>query len=274
MNKAVGDDLADVRQSLSDLLEDMADEEGVELKSAKPATMLSKLIRRLHMRSSQKKVAILIDEYDAPIVKHLKDSAKADKVREALKDFYGVLKTNDEMIGHIFVTGVSRFTKTSIFSELNNLEDITLDQRFSAICGLTEADLDDLLAEHQDRTLATLVENGTMLPNSSVDDLRRLIRDWYDGYSWDGEHRVYNPWSVLKFFNQAKIGSHWYETGSPTFIRELGRSSQFSFDLSKKLPDITESDNAIDNIASINSSVLMFQAGYLTLNSGVFLAPT
>jgi hypothetical protein len=229
-----------------------------------PSIMFETLLILLFKKYGQK-VAVLIDEYDAPIIEHIHDSAKADEFRSALKRFYGLLKTYDEVIGHIFITGVSRFTKTSIFSELNNLRDITLDREFASICGLSKDDLEDLIAERGELTLKTLTGLKDMSEGSDVNDLRSLIDQWYDGYSWDGLTRVYNPWSVLNFLASAKFIGHWYDTGTPTFLVELVSRGKISFDLSAEMPSIRDSDNVIGKIASLNPAIIMFQTGYLTI---------
>jgi hypothetical protein len=226
---------------------------------------LQNSIELLYGKYDKTKVAILIDEYDAPIVEHLRNPVMADEIRKELNSFYGVLNTSEEWIGHLFITGISRFTKASIFPELNNLTDITLDDEFATICGLTEADLLDLLGEYQDKTLATLIKYGSMPPGSTGDDFRELIEEWYDGYSWDGKTKVYNPWAILKFLDDAKIGHHWCQTDSPSFLIELGHSGQVPFNFSKELPNINESTNAIDNMALLDPAVLLFQTGYLTI---------
>jgi hypothetical protein len=266
MNGVVSKDWANIEIRLSNLLKELAAIEDVKLNKTLPADMFKMLIRRLYFKYNKTKVAILIDEYDAPILRHITNPFIADEIRQELRDFYGVLKTSGRMIGHIFITGVSRFTKASIFSELNNLTDITVDDEFATICGLTEADLVDLLGEYQDQTLAALIKNGTIPPRSTGKKLRKLIDDWYDGYSWDGITKVYNPWSVLSFFAKAKIEEYWYETGSPSFLIELGRSGQVPFDLSKELPIFSQSSNAIDSINLIDPAVLLFQTGYLTID--------
>ncbi|MDR1870541.1 MAG: AAA family ATPase [Deltaproteobacteria bacterium] len=120
------------------------------------------------------------------------------------------------------MTGVSRFTQTSIFSEPNNLNDITFDSAYAAICGLAAADLEALLSDREGAILADLIEKGILFPGSGGHDLRNLIGVWRDGYSWDGETRVYNPWAILNFFVEAKVFSHWIESGSPSFWRDLG----------------------------------------------------
>ncbi|MDR1873153.1 MAG: AAA family ATPase, partial [Deltaproteobacteria bacterium] len=191
MNKAIGDDIAEVEKKLSNMLLFAAKLAGIKLEKDDPADMLSWLILEFFVNHGQKeKVAILIDEYDAPIVERLVDPPLAEKIRVALRKFYGRLKTNSEMIGHIFITGVSRFTQTSIFSELNNLKDLTFNRKYAAICGLTAADLEDLLSDREERTLELLIEEGYLPLGSDGRDLRRTIQDWYDGYTWDGKTRV------------------------------------------------------------------------------------
>jgi hypothetical protein len=266
MNGVVGDDPAEMNSNLSDLLEELASLEGLELKNSKPAAMFRRLITKLYTKYKKTKVAILIDEYDAPIIYHITNPEMADLIRKQLKKFYGVLKSSDEMIGHIFITGISRFTKTSLISELNNLDDITFSREYATICGLTEENLSEILVDYQDTTLETLIKFGSMPPGSTGEKLRELIEDWYDGYSWDGITNVYNPWSVFKFFREAKIGAHWCYTGSPSFLVALGSSGQVSFDFKKELPTITELSNEIDRIDLIDPAVLLFQTGYLTID--------
>jgi hypothetical protein len=264
MNMAVDDDLAAMEVMLTFMLNEIAVREMVKLNGTTSRARFVSLIGRLHKKYGQM-VAILIDEYDAPIVRHILDPAKADGFRGALATFYGLLKTSVDMIGHVFLTGVSRFTKASIFPELNNLEDLTLDSEFATICGLTETDLEDILADQQDRTLAAMIENGVMPQGSTGADLRQLIKNWYYGYSWDGKTRVYNPWSVFLSLKKAEIASYWYMSGSPTFLIELLRSKKIHYNFSQKSVEFNAEKNAIDSISDLNSAALMFQAGYLTI---------
>jgi hypothetical protein len=265
MNSVTGPDIETIEFRITKRLKRLAKREKIDLEVTSPVEMFLDFINLLYDKYEDTKVAILIDEYDAPILDHLNDPDKADKIRLYLRDFYGVLKTSDSMIGHIFVTGISRFTQTSMFSKLNNLTDITFNEKYATICGLTEADLDDLARDYQDKTLAALIENANISPGSSRVDLKKLIEEWYDGYSWDGKSRVFNPWSVLTFFERAKIDDYWYRTGTPNFLIELTRSGRLDFDLSKELPPISESKNVIDKIDELDPTVLMFQAGYLTI---------
>jgi hypothetical protein len=162
MNVVGGNDVTTMNRNLSKRMVNLAILDDIVLmEDDTPSIMLETLLILLFKKYGQK-VAVLIDEYDAPIIEHIHDSAKADEFRIALKRFFGVLKTYGEVIGHIFITGVSRFTKTSIFSELNNLRDITLESEFSSICGLTGTDLEDLLVELGDSTLKTLIGKQRM----------------------------------------------------------------------------------------------------------------
>ena len=157
------------------------------------------LIETLHRRTGQR-VAVLIDEYDKPILDALGIPELARSHREALRGLYGNIKFCDAHIKFSLVTGVSKFSKVSLFSDLNNLNDITLDPRYSAICGYTEADVDTVFA-----------------PELTGLD-RDEIRDWYNGSGWLGEEKVYNPFDILLLFDSRKFGAWWFETGTPTFL--------------------------------------------------------
>lgn len=149
------------------------------------------------------KVVILVDEYDKPILDNLSDSAKAISIRNELRDFYGVIKDSDAHIHFAMLTGVSKFSKINLFSGLNNLYDVTLDERFSALCGYTQTELESVFA-----------------PELEQVDLEEL-KKWYNGYNWTGE-AVYNPFDVLLFLNNPKklYKNYWIETGNATFLMD------------------------------------------------------
>ena len=144
---------------------------------------------------------VLVDEYDRPIVDALDDAEVAKKNRAFLRGVYGVVKDYDAMIRFSFFTGVTKFSKTSIFSDLNNLTDITLNPDFAAICGYTEDDLDTVFA-------------------AELEGLDRgAIRDWYNGYRWLGEDTLYNPFGLLQLFQTRRFRPYWFESGTPAFCR-------------------------------------------------------
>ena len=162
---------------------------------------LRNILRRVHQKTGQQ-VVVLVDEYDKPILDGLPDLDQAHANRDYLQGFYGIIKGSAAHVRFVFVTGVSMFSKVSLFSGLNNLKDISLDPRFATICGYTDADIDTVFAPELD----------------GLD--RDEIRSWYNGYNWRGTARLYNPFDVLLLFNDREFEPYWFETGSPTFLFE------------------------------------------------------
>ena len=202
------------------------------------------LIRQLAEQAGQR-VVVLIDEYDKPILDRIEDREKAIEIREVLKDFYSVIKDSDAFIRFAFLTGVSKFSKVSLFSGLNNLEDITLTPAYSSICGYTDADVDTVFAPE--------------LPGLDRSEIRR----WYNGYNWLGES-VYNPFDLLLLFRNREFRPWWFETGTPTFlIKLLAERGFFTPDLQRLYAG--EQLLSTFDVNHIASEALLFQTGYLTL---------
>ena len=218
---------------------------GIERRYERPADRFGHLIWSLHERTGQR-VVVLVDEYDKPILDTLETPEVAVAHRKALRGLYGVIKASDAHLRFAMLTGVSKFTKVSLFSELNNLTDITLDRRYGALCGYTEEDLDTVFAPE----LADLD--------------RELVRDWYNGYSWGGPDRVYNPYGLLRLFDSRKFSGHWFESGTPKFLVEtlVGRGVS-SVSLDGTLT--TESLLSVFDVEEIGTEALLFQTGYLTI---------
>ncbi len=216
-----------------------------DLPESDTAGNLSELIRQAHRHSGQRAV-VLIDEYDKPILDNITDSRAALAMREGLKNLYSVLKGADEHLKFVFLTGVSKFSKVSLFSGLNNLTDITLDRRYSAICGYTDADVDTVFA-----------------PELGGLD-RERIRQWYNGYNWLGDG-VYNPFDALLLFRNRDFRPYWFETGTPTFLVKLLAEQQFfTPDLGKLVTG--EALLSSFDVDRIEPEALLFQAGYLTIH--------
>jgi hypothetical protein len=241
---------AELDQRIRDILRLNREALGLHLPADLPeddiAGNFADLIRQAH-RSAGQRAVVLIDEYDKPILDNITNSAIALEMREGLKNLYSVLKGSDEHLKFTFLTGVSKFSKVSLFSGLNNLKDITLDARFSALCGYTDIDVDTVFAPE--------------LPGLD----RELIRQWYNGYNWLGES-VYNPFDLLLLFDSREFRPYWFETGTPTFlIKLLTARQQFTPDLSRIVaPEALLSTFDVDNIPV---EALLFQAGYLTIAS-------
>ena len=203
------------------------------------------LLEALHNQAGQP-VAVLIDEYDKPILDALEVPEVARTNRDFLRGLYAVIKDSDAHVRFTFITGVSRFSKVSLFSGLNNLTDITLEPEYSALCGYTDADLDSVFAPE--------------LPGLD----RNQIRDWYNGYSWLGDEKMYNPFDILLLFRRRRFAAYWFETGTPTFLVEtLFKRRVSSLDLgTMEGSDELLSTFDVDDIAT---EALLFQTGYLTI---------
>ncbi|NJN33737.1 MAG: AAA family ATPase [Saprospiraceae bacterium] len=204
------------------------------------------------------KVILLIDEYDKPILDFLeKDEIEQCKInRDVLREFYGVLKNSDELIELVFITGISKFSKVSLFSHLNNLDDITLKPKYAALAGYTQAELelyfDDYLTSCTERMQ---ISRETLLAQMKI---------WYNGYSWDGQTLVYNPFGTLNFLSNQAFFNHWFSTGSPNFLIKKMRSMTF-YDVENSVVNNRILDKYdIDNLSLIP---LLFQTGYLTVKS-------
>ena len=214
--------------------------------SSTPAGRLAALLSALH-RASGRPVVVLVDEYDKPILDVLDAPDVARANREFLRGVYSVIKDCDAHVRFTFLTGVSRFSKVSLFSGLNNLIDITLDPVYSAICGYTEQDLDDVFAPE--------------LKGLDRDEVRR----WYNGYNWLGKEKVYNPYDILLLFRRREFAAHWFETGSPAFLVETLTKrgvSPLELDGMVSTSDLLSTFD-IDDMAT---ETLLFQTGYLTID--------
>ncbi len=209
------------------------------------SSCFSDIIRAAKIKYGQS-VVVLVDEYDKPILDNISKPDIAAEMRDGLRNLYSVIKDNDANIRFTLLTGVSKFSKVSLFSGLNNLEDITLDARYSALCGYTQNELDREFAEH-------LQEAD-----------RELVQRWYNGYNWLGES-VYNPFDILLFISKGKeYLPYWFETGTPTFLVEILRKRPFH------LPDLEAvrmEYKMLGNfdVDTIHLETLLFQTGYLTI---------
>ncbi len=192
------------------------------------------------------RVVVLVDEYDKPMLDALGEPDVAHANRDFLRGLYATIKDCDEHVRFAFLTGVSKFSKVSVFSGLNNLQDITLDRRHADICGYTDADLDELFAPE--------------LPGLDRDEVRR----WYNGYSWLGDEGVYNPFDILLLFDTREFRPHWFETGTPKFLIDTLLERQVrSVDLDGMIG--TEALLSTFDVDDIGVEALLFQTGYLTI---------
>ncbi len=232
-------------------LADIEDSVGIEpLSTVKTGPdRLRSLIRRLHQNTGQQ-VVILVDEYDSPILSVLENEALARANRDYLQGFYRIIKGCARYLRFVFVTGVSMFSKVSLFSGLNNLKDISLHPQYATICGYTDDDLDTVFAPELE----------------GLD--RAEIRRWYNGYHWLGEHgdrdKVYNPYDILELFETRAFEPYWYVTGEPQFLyRKLLQSGVGLQELHRRV--IEKQRVSKLDVGQVGAEALLFQAGYLTI---------
>lgn len=244
------------KESFFSSIKSIAEDYEIELKEKNYKDAFKELLKKLSKKSEKEKVVVLIDEYDKPIINFVENLDIANKNREILKNFYETIKACDEYIRFAFLTGVSKFSKISVFLGLNNLTDITLDERFSNITGYTEEQLYFYFSERI-KLLAKKFDKNE-------EDIKDLIKSWYNGYSWNGKDFVYNPYSILLLFSQEKINNYWFQTGTPTFLLKVIREHQSNVIKFENKPIHSKIFESYD-LENINVEALLFQTGYLTI---------
>ncbi len=206
------------------------------------------------MGAGPRKVVLLIDEYDKPLVDYLDDLPQAEQNRDTLKTFFSVLKDADPYLRFFLITGVSKFSKVSLFSDLNNLLDITMVDRHATLTGYTPAEMDQYFGDEYE----ALAQANRL----SLEEAKAKIRLWYNGYQWSLEKPLYNPFSVLSLFYTHRFANYWWETGTPSFLLKVLKD-QFQFDMEEVEAGSSLLDSyTLDNLDWRN---LMFQTGYLTI---------
>jgi len=209
--------------------------------------------------SGKGKVVILIDEYDKPLIDNLSNIEEAEKIQNVMRGFYGAIKAMDRHIRFVFITGVSKFSKVSIFSELNNLTDLTMRTSFSAALGLTETELRHYFAER----IPAFAEQEGLSPEALLDK----IRQWYDGFCFapDGEN-VYNPFSTMQLFDAQQFSNYWFESGTPSFLIKLIKERRHDLQRFKEIK-VREISFSTYDIKSLAITPLLYQTGYLTIKA-------
>ncbi len=231
---------------------------GLDIPYHTPAAILRELIRQLAEQTG-KQVVVLIDEYDKPILDRIEDLEQANAMRKALYPFYGVLKASAPYLRLLVVTGITKISQTTIFSGFNNLMDLTFHADYTAICGYTQRDLEAYFAPY---ILQASQVNGVREQRTLAD-----IKHWYNGYSWDSETFVYNPYSVLLTLEYKRFNAFWYTTGTPTFLLKLLKMDdnlEVVLRESIEVPDGFTDGQALEDL---DPFALMFQAGYLTIKA-------
>ena len=241
---------------LSDRVNKIADDYNVKLSTKAYDARFQELIETL---GKPGKIVILIDEYDKPILDNVV-KANIESIRETLESFYSVIKATEPYQRFVLMTGVSKFSKVSVFSKLNNLTDITMDARFATMLGYTQKELEENFAEH----IAHVCREQKMDKAELLDKLKL----WYNGYKFhQNAETVYNPVSIGKFFESGgEFKNFWFETGTPSFLLKLAKKQQFDFEreLSQPVSELAFASYEIDRLETLP---LLFQTGYLTIKA-------
>jgi hypothetical protein len=242
--------------AISNQLKKWAKHYSVRLTSVGIKSQFKELLEKIS--KTHGKVAILIDEYDKPIIDFLEkhEIQQAQLNRTILREFYGVLKNSENLLEIVFITGISKFAKVSLFSHLNNLDDITTTEKYATLTGYTEAELAHYFADYLEPIAQKL--------NLSQAHLIEQMRLWYDGYSWDGINRLYNPYGTLKFLANQRFENFWFSTGSPQFLIQQMKKITF-FNVENAIVNNRILDKY--DIENIELIPLLFQTGYLTIKS-------
>jgi len=259
LSRAVSENAEVLATSLQELLNEVAVKYGIEgIQRPLPSLTLSALVTELFKIGP---VVILIDEYDKPLVHHLEDAQLAKQNRDLLRDFYSTIKALDQYLKFVFVTGVSKFSKVSLFSGMNNLEEISLYDSYADLLGITEEEISAYLLPEVDRVAK---ERG-----KSEENIRMLLKTWYNGYRFSlsaAVSKVYNPVSLFSFLKTSSLDNYWFTTATPTVAIELIKKRGFPIiDFENEIIVGKEIEVSHD-VEVIDIPTLLFQTGYLTIS--------
>lgn len=249
------DETIPVKKALADEVDKMCRDFNLPITEGNHKSKFRFLIENLSKQES-KPVVILIDEYDKSIIDQITNDEQREKNRSQLKDFFSVLKGSGGFIRFVFITGISKFTRVSIFSDLNNLIDLTFDPEYSAIAGYTREELLEYFPDY--------IKKFAEQENYPAADLLELIKKWYNSYSWDGITKIYNPFSVLKLFSYFRFDDYWFCSGTPTFLIDIIKERKIKI---HELDNIETTISSLGNmdVGRIKLIPLLFQTGYLTI---------
>jgi hypothetical protein len=240
------------------ILERNAERHGVEFRGTSPQEALARLI--WDVSAAKGPAAVLIDEYDSPLLDVFDNHDKSASIREIMRDFYKQIKAADERLRFVFITGISKFSRMGVFSAMNNLTDVSVDKKYGTMLGYTEEELIADFSAHIDATAEEMnIERGELLSR---------VKDYYDGFSFDGVARLYNPYSALYFFQRRDFLNYWFESGTPSFIAKYMKDRNLTVEQFRGTgasKDFAVSPGEIENSSAAG---FLYQSGYLTLRPG------
>lgn len=203
------------------------------------------------------RVVILIDEYDKPLLDNVNNKAERSAIKDTLKGFYSVIKANEEYLRFVFLTGVSKFSKVSVFSELNNLDDLTMNIKYGTALGFTQEEVDKYFGES--------IKQIAKKQNVGYKELNNKLRETYNGYKFTKRSEaVYNPVSITKFVQNEELEHYWFETGTPTFLLEIMKENNYNL-MKLEALKLNAASFSTYEIENLIPEPLLFQTGYLTI---------
>jgi hypothetical protein len=252
----------------------IAQKENLLVDGKSPDVYLDGLIQALYGKYNST-VAVLIDEYDAPVTRNMSNTDIAQANAKILHNFFATLKKTSvrSCIRLTMVTGITRYALTSMDSGPNHLIDISLDPRFEGLCGFTIDDFDTLFTDRLEETLAALKAEGIMGHSASHEDLRAEILSWYDGYNWGGKNRVLNPYSILHFFKNNLFDNYWVQSGRPGHLTALIQERPYDF-LEPTLKTYLSAELRKSYLNNLAAVPVLFHSGYLTVDKRSLLSKT
>jgi hypothetical protein len=212
-------------------------------------------------RKHKAKVAILIDEYDKPYIDYIDDPEEADNVRKILANLYVQAKANDEFTSFVLLTGISKFAKMGVFSKLNNLTDVSLRDEYAAMCGITRAELLANFTDHLEATAEAM--------NITKDELLEKMEYHYDGFSFNGKVRLYNPYSTLRFFGDKSFSNYWFDGGTSTMVAKYLKDKNLTVEQFRNLPVMEDFVRNPGEMDAAPPEGFLYQNGFLTLREGI-----
>ncbi|MDR1792400.1 MAG: AAA family ATPase, partial [Bacteroidales bacterium] len=259
---ATTDGMAIMKESLLKIVQECGKKNGVLLQTTSSAgDAFRELILTLYEKHNSK-VVILIDEYDKPLLDNLFESERLIKdIKNMLRNFYIQIKANEECVKFVFLTGISKIARVGVFSTLNNITDVSFDQRYGQMCGYTEEEIKTYFPDYLQDTAESM--------QITTDELMNKIRNYYDGFCFDGIHRLYNPYSTLLFFAKKRFSNFWFESGTPSVIANYLKDRYLTVEQFRDFPismEFAENPGEIDNASP---EKFLYQSGYLTLREGI-----
>ena len=250
-----------LEKSILDIVHSVAERLGIELeKDSLISSILKKLIERTFEKYGEK-VVLIIDEYDNPYTDFFNKPDMANQVREILRNFYKQIKSSEQYLRFVFITGITKTAKMGIFSTLNNITDISLDKKYGKICGLTKGEIEKYFIPHLEDTAKEM--------QISPEDLITKVKNYYDGFCFDGEHYLYNPYSFLLFLFHQSFSNYWISTGTSKFLADYLKDRNLTVEQFRGMPVIKDFIlNPPGEIEVTPPASFLYQSGYLSLRKG------